>query len=325
MKNTCYWLLLTLSIWGCQDAIKNDNAEVKVEEGTAIIPSEKKTDEEKEILLTTLEKDTVPHEDLIGFWVGYFEEDSDNAGEHSVYVGEGYMWNRANKINISIDNIVDTLVTGHSVVAGNDRPFTGKIERLKDSSGYYFSVKEPGDDRYDGAFEFTISNRQLNGKWNAYRNIQIRNRKYDLRKTDFEYDPDIVLERSKAYVNWNQFIEKKEWANVEDEFAEWVTKEFATASDLIYEINASNAILEKSAVENLKRGDLTIIRNTIYARHGYSFKNRPLRVFFDAQDWYIPVHTNIKADFTDIEKQNIELLLRYEKNAAAYYDSFGRG
>lgn len=44
-------------------------------------------------------------------------------------------------------------------------------------------------------------------------------------------------------------------------------------------------------VENLKRRDLTIIR----------------------------------TDFTELEKQNIKLLLSYEKNAAEYYDSFGRG
>jgi hypothetical protein len=90
-------------------------------------------------------------------------------------------------------------------------------------------------------------------------------------------------------------------------------------------MNASSKVLAKEEVENLKKGDLTIIRNSIYARHGYSFKNQPLRVFFDAQSWYIPVHTNITSDFTEIEKQNIELLLRYEKNAAVYYDRFGRG
>ena len=75
----------------------------------------------------------------------------------------------------------------------------------------------------------------------------------------------------------------------------------------------------------MKRGDIYILRNTIYARHGYSFKYRPLRVFFDKQSWYIPMNTNIKDDFTEIEKQNIKLLLRYEKNAKEYYDSFGRG
>lgn len=83
--------------------------------------------------------------------------------------------------------------------------------------------------------------------------------------------------------------------------------------------------MKKRDVENLKKGDLTIIRNTIYARHGYSFKNRPLRVFFDAQSWYVPVHSDIRANFSEIEKKNIQLLLSFEQNAAEYYDYFGRG
>ena len=53
--------------------------------------------------------------------------------------------------------------------------------------------------------------------------------------------------------------------------------------------------------------------------------NRPLRVFFDQQLWYIPVHADITRDFTPVELANIELLLRYEGNAAEYYDRFGRG
>ena len=56
-----------------------------------------------------------------------------------------------------------------------------------------------------------------------------------------------------------------------------------------------------------------------------SFKNRPLRIFFDAQEWYIPVNIDIKSNLTEIEKENIQLLLKYEKNAVEYYDSFGRG
>lgn len=189
-----------------------------------------------------------------------------------------------------------------------------------------FHVKEPGDDKYDGEFKFTISEDKLTGKWTAYKNIDIKNRKYELTKKVFAYNPDIMLEQVKEYVDWNTFTEKKTLEEYDEgEFEEWITKEFASATKLIYTINASNTLLKKNDVENLKKGDLTIIRNTIYARHGYSFKNRPLRVFFDAQSWYIPVHTDIKSEFTEIEKENIKLLLRYEKNAIEYYDYFGRG
>lgn len=134
-----------------------------------------------------------------------------------------------------------------------------------------------------------------------------------------------MLESNKRFIDWTNNKETREEYEVDGEMEEWISQEFAAATNLIYEINASNRLLTKDEVENLKRGDLTIIRNSIYARHGYSFKNRPLRVYFDAQSWYIPVHADIKADFTEIEKENIQLMLRYEENAAEYYDYFGRG
>ena len=88
--------------------------------------------------------------------------------------------------------------------------------------------------------------------------------------------------------------------------------------------NASNTALKKEDLENMYKGDLEVMRNAIYARHGYSFKNRKMRYVFDQIDWYIPVHTDVRSDLTDLEKKNIDLLKRYEGHAEAYYDSFGR-
>lgn len=336
MKKALFIIIVLISISSCNTAIKNQDTKIEIEEGTMIDLSEppkkidtirvlKEAGDIKNLEIGT-KSGSLDIDDLIGFWVGYFEKDEKSRySDKTLYVDEGFIWNRENKINISIDEITDSLVVGHSVVAGNDRPFKGKVEKLYDNS-YRFTVKEPGDDKYDGEFSFTISNNQLIGKWSAYRDIDIKYRKYTLEKKMFLYNPDITLERSKEYVNWYKVIETKEEVEMEEDvFEEWISREFASATDLIYEINASNTLLNKSEVENLKKGDLTIIRNTIYARHGYSFRNRPLRVFFDAQSWYIPVHTNIKNDFTDTEIQNIRLLLKYEKNADEYYDRFGRG
>ncbi|MDW7690857.1 YARHG domain-containing protein [Flammeovirgaceae bacterium SG7u.111] len=322
MKKTLLIILLATLVLSCESNIKNKDAEVVVEEGTEI---PKKADSIPKTDQVIISSEVDDQTSLLGSWVGYFEKDTKSNGDKTIYVDEGYVWNRENKINISIDEIKDSTVVGHSVVAGNDRPFEGSVKKL-DNDVFSFNVKEPGDDKYDGEFTFTISNGQLTGKWTAYKNIDIKHRKYTLEKKEFSYNPDIMLEYSKAYVDWNKYIEKKESFEIdENEIEEWMTREFASATNLIYEINASNKLLAKEEVENLKKGDLTIIRNTIYARHGYSFKNRPMRVFFDAQPWYIPIHTDIKSDFTDIEKQNIQLLLRYEKNASEYYDRFGRG
>ena len=170
----------------------------------------------------------------------------------------------------------------------------------------------------------------MEGEWEAYNDIDIAKRSYSLVKKVYKYDPNINLEK-RRYGNWNKYLDDQIWEEVydegtpEEEVFTWITKKFASTTSKAWEINASSRLLTKEEVENLTSSDLLVIRNAIYARHGYSFKNRPLRVFFDQQEWYIPVHTDIRKEFTDIEKKNITLLLKYEKNAVEYYDRFGRG
>lgn len=321
MKNYLITLacLLTLA-QSCNNPIKNEEAKVEVEDGAAVPAVQPApapaAPPEKEVLLAD--------DEALGYWVGIFRKANDEYDNTTLVVDEGFMWNRENKINISIDKIVGDSVWGHSVVAGNDRPFVGT--RTRGLAGDAYTVREPGDDKYDGEFRFEIAEDGMVGTWTAYGNLDVKKRAYELEQKVFTYKPDIMLEPSRGYVNWNKSIESKETYDMGDgEMEEWIRKEFAASTQIIYDLNASSQRLTKADVDNLQKGDLTIIRNTIYARHGYSFKNRPLRVFFDAQEWYIPVHADIRADFTDVEKANIKLLLTYEKNAAEYYDSFGRG
>jgi hypothetical protein len=301
-------LLLTAA---CKPEIKNDEAKVVEEDGTQSnesIASQKDSGQDAAAQIHDNPNSV--------FYVGYFEKDSDEDGK-DIYAGESFVWSRENKINISIDKIENGEVEGHSVVAGNYGPFTGTMEEAGGVSK--FKVREPGDHKYDGSFEFTIKDSVLQGTWQAYKKIDIPKRKYTLKKRQFRYDPNVMLESKKQYIDWEKA--KYPGKAADEEYGDY----FASATDKIYRINASNKLLTDADVSNLKNGDLVIIRNTIYARHGYSFKHRPLRVFFDAQSWYIPVYANIRNDFTEIEKKNIQLLLRYEENAKEYYDYFGRG
>jgi hypothetical protein len=330
MKQILLFFFILLA--GC--SIKDENAKVIVEEGTetTAVAIEKPViieDVVKRIERSGQDKDELAVTDcdtssVLGYWVGAFEADKEE-GVPYFSVDEGFFWNRENKINISIDEVNDSTVIGHSVVAGNDRPFSGTIVKRESNCRFDFEVEEPGDDKYDGKFIFSIYDRKLQGKWTAYQNLEVRKRIYELDKKTFKYQPHITLE-SGRYIDW--YKSKTETETVEYEegiFEQWAQEYYASSTDKIYKINASERILTEEEVQNLKRGDLVIIRNTIYARHGYSFKHRPLRIFFDAQPWYIPVHTDIRADFTEIERKNIQLLLKYEKNAAEYYDYFGRG
>jgi len=321
MKNIFLIALSFYIFFSCTNAIKN-NVPVENEfgiESTSATTSELLSNEVTQNLSIKNKKD------LIGFWVGYFKNAEDDGYKKAVE-NDGLYWNRENKINFSIDKIEGENIFGHSVVAGNNRTFKGKITENK--STFIIEVSEPGDHKYDGKFKAEIlkNDSVLNGTWNSYKKIDISTRKYNLTKKIYKYNPNQKLSDSRRrYGNWEIFKTKKNKEDYGDGETDYLYKEFSVSTENSFKINASNTLLTKKMLENLVKGDLLIIRNTIYARHGYSFKNRPLRVYFDAQDWYIPVHSNIKSKFTEIEKQNIKLLLKYEKNAKEYYDTFGRG
>jgi hypothetical protein len=245
-----------------------------------------------------------PDSPVLGTYTGGFEASAFNENRDYVY---------ENRITISIDSISDVVLIGHSVVAGNNRPFKGNYKM----EGKLFKVEavEPGDDRYDGKFSFTIDPDQntVSGIWKANDNkLDVIERKYTLAKKQFKYDASLNLPED---VQWSALYEKKpKFPDKIESLTEDVTK-----------FNASTTELTKKDVQNLYKGDLEIIRNAIYARHGYSFKNRRLRFIFDQfVPWYMPVNTDIRSNLTELEKKNIELIKRYEDHAAKYYDVYGR-
>jgi hypothetical protein len=207
------------------------------------------------------------------------------------------------------------------VVAGNDRSFEGTVV-FKDDV-WSFAVKEPGDDKYDGTFKFTIkkSDSLLNGNWHSFKPMKIPERRYELQKRMYAYNAGQEMDYGR-YVDWKK--KSKMIYDKSDPDSDYDESYFTTTEDATT-YNASKEMLTVKQVANMKKGDLFVIRNAIYARHGYSFKNPQLRVYFDQQPWYIPVSTDVKDELSSTEKKNIELLLRYEKNAKEYYDVFGRG
>jgi hypothetical protein len=87
---------------------------------------------------------------------------------------------------------------------------------------------------------------------------------------------------------------------------------------------ASSRLLVPADVENMDKQSLRMMRNEIYARHGYSFKLKDMRGVFDKVDWYMPISTDVTTQLTEIEQKNQALIKRYENYTAEYYDVFGR-
>ncbi|WP_162128154.1 YARHG domain-containing protein [Flavobacterium phycosphaerae] len=248
--------------------------------------------EKPEVVDSIVKVDT--NQALYGNWVGDFVVvESDSLVEET-----GYMF--TNKINLVIKKIENNKVYGQSIVAGNSRPLLGEITTVNGKPG--FILKEPGDRKDDGRFEFTFFNDTIKGKWlaNDKKKYPVWERGFVLTKQVFRYNPKLMLPEDGDYIDW--------FSGRTDSIAEpgeeaLYSELYRSASDVITKLNASTTILNESDLKNLKKLELEIIRNTIFARHGYTFKKKSFRQFFDPVDWYIPVTDDMSGKLTLIEQK----------------------
>lgn len=60
---------------------------------------------------------------------------------------------------------------------------------------------------------------------------------------------------------------------------------------------------------------LSLMRNEIYARHGYAFADREIAAQFAEMDWYIPCYANVESKLSSLERSNIQKLRKAEAYA----------
>lgn len=316
MKYFSILILLFILVVSCKEAIKNE-----------VEFSEIQGFDEINFIEPKITNSLVVHskEDLLGYWVGNFQANITQEEENSIYDNnpdaESLLYR---KITFSIDEIKGNSLVGHSIVAGNISPFKGELK--EDNSFFIIEANEINKANYDGKFNVYIakSDSVFNGNWSAYypEKVKIANRKFSLRKKFFIYDKQSKLDQ--IYMNTEKFnsIEFTDTINNEVEVYEDV--EFYSTTEKVFLKNSSVELLSSDFVSNLSKADIFILRNSIFARHGFAFRDKQLRLYFEEYDWYMPVFGDVKDKLTTIEKVNIDLLLRYEQNAMEYYDTFGR-
>lgn len=76
---------------------------------------------------------------------------------------------------------------------------------------------------------------------------------------------------------------------------------------------ASYKELKENDLNKYDSQTLRVIRNEIFARYGYKFKSVNLQQYFETQSWYKPSYGSYDSLLTEIEKNNIRLLLELEK------------
>lgn len=191
----------------------------------------------------------------------------------------------ANKITLLITKVFNDSVEGRTIVGGNDRPFSGMAQWSDNKLNVV--AAEPGDDINDGTFKFTFDKSlpdMLSGSWKPFR----------------------------------------EQAGVSEKQYELKRRTFKYLKDAGDYPESSLKLLSEDDVANLSKEELELMRNEIFARHGYCFKKKTLRATFENADWYVPNTADVTKDLTPIEKKNIALIKRYENYAESFGDDFGR-
>lgn len=84
----------------------------------------------------------------------------------------------------------------------------------------------------------------------------------------------------------------------------------------------SNRSITSEDLSKVNKNDLRIMRNEIYARHGWIFTDKTLQTYFNSQAWYKPagevadkdkIDNSIYSAMSALEKQNAQFILDYEK------------
>jgi len=313
-------LLLLIVLVGCKDAIKNESPANEIAENISFGTP----DITKNLMV-------ISKADLLGYWVGEFNSDlSEEEFEEVEKLDSTQSYNIRKKITFSIDKIKGDDIEGHSVVSGNIASFKGKV--IEDEGKFYITVEEINSKNTDGLFNLmvAIGDKNLTGKWKVKNsiNVPIYSRKLSLKKQFFMYNPENKLEDKYVDYDNNKSVEQE--YESEDSLGNPITEKYMddeyyyTTTQAVDTLNPSKQLLKKELVENLFKADIYILRNLIFARHGFTFRDRKLRAYFDNHSWYMPVYSDVKKELTSLEKENIDLLLRYEQNAKEYYDTFGR-
>jgi hypothetical protein len=59
--------------------------------------------------------------------------------------------------------------------------------------------------------------------------------------------------------------------------------------------------------------ELKVMRNEIYARHGYIFKTTDMRIYFSRQSWYRPLYADVSGLLSKEEERDARQLKQYER------------
>ena len=81
----------------------------------------------------------------------------------------------------------------------------------------------------------------------------------------------------------------------------------------VYLFPSDRMYINEDHLDSLTREEIALIRNEVFARHGYIFTKEPYISYFSSMPWYVPDENFTDSVFTEIEKTNVDNIVIYER------------
>lgn len=127
-----------------------------------------------------------------------------------------------------------------------------------------------------------------------------------------ELEGDIFFKRGGFFATKTNYLPKKNlWVEIYH-LIPYLYQNSVIKGKKISMYNLLYEEIKESAIANMKKRDLRILRNTIYAWHGFKFKDEELDKYYSKKLWYFPQESK-EIQLTNIQEKNVKLILKQEK------------
>lgn len=156
-------------------------------------------------------------------------------------------------------------------------------------------------------------------------NVYIQEANEDAKTYEEIYkETDLDLDRfNKADEKFKMNIDDASYIKAQAEYfmpvqdKEKLDKNFAKSYNKVFEeeylFNGDAKLMPLKLLKALSRNEIRLIKAEILARHGYDFKTKEIKDYFNQKSWYkVDEHYN-SAFLSTTEAQNIKFIMEYEK------------
>lgn len=226
-------------------------------------------------------------------------------------------------VTVCILAIIGVLISKDKILYHHYKIKGEKEESISKSIDYYVDALEIKYTEEIVKLEGVLNKKDLN---NLYAKMYVKKAEKNFNDGNYEtsfkylkkaemYDYDIA--KFEYYEDLTGFISNKYNENEDQEIYIYKNDEsvYTGCGESYYIIpDSSRRYLTKEELYQYDKSSLGFIRNEIFARHGYVFKNKDYRNYFTSMPWYLP-DSKFKGtlkELNPVEKHNVELIQSIE-------------